>query len=151
MACRYQAGPRLSSRAGWGKRRPSIRMCPQLEIALSSRDLAMLLFISANSSSGYGPARAAAGAEHVEPRCSSERRGADRGRPQHVASGGKAPIPAVDDELGLNAGGPVRLQLGGASLDAEPSRPNTHHASIRAPASGVVLTTLLTARRGASL
>ena len=24
-ACRYQAGPRLSSRAGWGKRRPSIR------------------------------------------------------------------------------------------------------------------------------
>jgi hypothetical protein len=25
MACRYQAGPRLSSRAGWGKRRPSIR------------------------------------------------------------------------------------------------------------------------------
>jgi CRISP-associated protein Cas1 len=58
MACRYQAGPRLSSRAGWESAvRPFAgghggTICPQLEIALSSRDLATLLFISANSSSG---------------------------------------------------------------------------------------------------
>jgi hypothetical protein len=36
----------------------------------------------------------------------------------------QAPIPAVDDELGLGARGPVRLQLGDAGLDIEPAGPN---------------------------
>jgi hypothetical protein len=59
-------------------------------------------------------ARPASRAEEVQPRRPSDQRSPDSGRPQHVAAGSKAPIPAVDDELGLGARGPVRLQLGGA-------------------------------------
>jgi hypothetical protein len=68
-----------------------------------------------------------------EWRC-GEQRGPDGGRPQHVAAGGQAPIPAVDDELRLEARGAVGLQLGGTGLDVEPSCPDTHGASVRAPA-----------------
>jgi hypothetical protein len=38
MACRYQAGPQLSSRAGWGKRRPSIRRRARRNDRSSTRD-----------------------------------------------------------------------------------------------------------------
>jgi hypothetical protein len=54
--------------------------------------------------------------------------------PQHVAAGGQAPVPAVDDELRFEARGLVRLQLCGAGLDVEPSRPDAHGASIGRPA-----------------
>ena len=61
-----------------------------------------------------------------------EQRGADRGRPQHVAAGGQAPIRVFNDELLLE--GAVRLQLGGASADVEPAAPDAH------PTSPVVVT-----------
>jgi hypothetical protein len=54
----------------------------------------------------------------------------DGGRPQHVAAGGQASIPAIDDELCLEARGSVRLELGGAGLDVETSCPDAHRASI---------------------
>jgi hypothetical protein len=82
---------------------------------------------------------------------SGDQRGADGGGPQHVAAGGQAPISTIDNELCLKARGAIRLQLGGAGLDVEPSCPDTHRASIMAPASGVGSPTLLTARCGASL
>jgi hypothetical protein len=53
----------------------------------------------------YGPACPAARAEHIEPRRSGDQRGPNGGRPQHVAAGGQAPIPAVDDERCLKARG----------------------------------------------
>jgi hypothetical protein len=66
---------------------------------------------------------------------SSEQRSTDRRRPQHVPAGRQPPIPSVDDGLGLLARGPVRLELGSASLDVERSCPDAHGASIttRAP------------------
>jgi hypothetical protein len=63
--------------------------------------------------------------EDVEPWRSGEQRGADGRRPQHVAAGGQAPIPAVDNKFCLKARGAVRLQLGGTSLDVEPARPDS--------------------------
>jgi hypothetical protein len=71
------------------------------------------------------PARPAARAEDIEPRRSGAQRGPDGGRPQHVATGGEALIPAVDDELGLGARSPVRPKLHRAGLDVEPLCPNT--------------------------
>jgi hypothetical protein len=62
----------------------------------------------------------------------ASRRTLDVGRPRHVAAGREAPIPALDDELGLDARFPIRLELGGASLDDEPSCPDAHRASIGA-------------------
>ena len=53
------------------------------------------------------PARAAARAEHVEPRRPRDQRGPDRRRPQHVAAGGKLLVPALDDGLRLGARGSV--------------------------------------------
>jgi Resolvase, N terminal domain len=75
------------------------------------------------------PAGAAARAEDIQPRRSSDQRSPNGGRPQHVAAGGEASIPAVDDEFRLEARGLVRLQLGGSSLDVEPSCPDAHGAS----------------------
>jgi hypothetical protein len=40
------------------------------------------------------------------------------------------PVPAIDDDLRLEARGAVRLQLGGASVEVEPSRPDAHRSSI---------------------
>jgi hypothetical protein len=48
------------------------------------------------------------------------------------AASGQASVPAIDDELGLKAGGAVRPELGGASLDVEPSCPDAHGGSIGA-------------------
>jgi hypothetical protein len=78
------------------------------------------------------PAGAAARAEDIQPRRSSDQRSPNGGRPQHVAAGGEASIPAVDDELRLEARDLVRLQLGGTGLDVEPC-PDAHRASIEAP------------------
>jgi hypothetical protein len=83
------------------------------------------------------PARSASGAEHIEPRRPGEQCGSDGGRPQHVAASGKASIPAIDDKLRLEARGAVRLQLGGASLDVEPSCSDAHGASIMGSAGEV--------------
>jgi hypothetical protein len=68
-----------------------------------------------------------------------DQRGADSGRPEHVAASGHVPIPAIDDELCLEASGAVRLQLGGTSLDVEPSCPDAPGVSIAAATSGVDL------------
>ena len=54
------------------------------------------------------PARPAARTEDVEPRRPGHQRSAYRGRPQHVAAGGKASIPAVNDELCRKARGVFR-------------------------------------------
>jgi hypothetical protein len=43
------------------------------------------------------PARAAARAEHIEPRRPGDQRGPDGRRPQDVAAGGKLLVPALDD------------------------------------------------------
>jgi hypothetical protein len=52
-------------------------------------------------------------------------------RPQHVTAGREAPIPAVDDELCLQACGAVRLHLGGAGFDVEPASPDAHEPRFR--------------------
>jgi hypothetical protein len=65
---------------------------------------------------------AAARAEDIQPWRSGDERGTDGGRPQHVAAGGQASVPAVDDELRLEASCPVRFELGGTGLDVEPAR-----------------------------
>jgi hypothetical protein len=84
-----------------------------------------------------GPARPAARTEDVKPRRPGDQRSPDCWRPQHVAARGQASIPAVDDELRLKPRGLVRLQLGGASLDVEPSCPDARGASIGAPSGEV--------------
>jgi hypothetical protein len=71
----------------------------------------------------------AAGAEDVEPGRFGEQGSPDGGRPQHVAAGGQASVPAIDHGLGFLA----RLEVGGAGLDVESSCPDTHRASIEAP------------------
>jgi hypothetical protein len=76
------------------------------------------------------PARAAARTEDVEPRRPGDQRGPDGRRPQHVAAGGQASVPAIDDQLRFEARGAVRLQLGGTGLDVEPSCPD---ALLRSP------------------
>jgi hypothetical protein len=53
------------------------------------------------------PARAAARAEHVEPRRPRHQRGSDRRRPQHVPAGDKLLIPAFDDGLRFGARGSI--------------------------------------------
>jgi hypothetical protein len=59
------------------------------------------------------PARAAAWAEHVEPRRPCDQRSPDLRRPQHVAAGGKLLVPAFDDGLRLGARGSTgNLPLG---------------------------------------
>ena len=83
------------------------------------------------------PARPAARAEHIEPRRSGDQRSPNGGRPQHVAASGHSSIPAVDDELCLEARGPVSLELGSSGLDVEPSSPYAHGASIGASVFGV--------------
>ena len=83
------------------------------------------------------PAGPAARTEDVQPGRSGDQRGPDGGRPQHVAAGGQTSIPAINDELSLEARGLVRLQLGGAGLDVDSSCPNTHRTSIGAPTAGV--------------
>jgi hypothetical protein len=83
------------------------------------------------------PARPAAWAEHIEPRRSGDQRRPNGGRPQHVAAGGEASVPAIDDELCLKARRAVRLQLGGTGFDVEPSCPDAHGASITGPVSEV--------------
>jgi hypothetical protein len=60
---------------------------------------------------------------------SRRQRGPDGGRPQHVAAGGQASVPAIDDQLRFEARGAVRLQLGGTGLDVEPSCPDAHRAA----------------------
>jgi hypothetical protein len=45
--------------------------------------------------------------DSIQPRRSGDQRGPDRRRPQHVAPGRQAPIPAVDDELRIAGRGPV--------------------------------------------
>jgi hypothetical protein len=45
----------------------------------------------------------AASAEDVQPRRSGDQRGPNRGRSQHVAAGCPSPVPAIDDELCLDA------------------------------------------------
>jgi hypothetical protein len=65
---------------------------------------------------------------------SGEQRGADRGRPQHVSTPRQLIVPTLDHSLRLGARGAVGLQLCGASFDVEASCPNTHRASIGAPA-----------------
>ena len=63
------------------------------------------------------PARAAARAEHVEPRRPRDQRGPDRRRPQHVAAGGKLLVPALDDGLRLGARGSIgNLPLGAMAM-----------------------------------
>ena len=57
------------------------------------------------------PAGAAARTEDVEPWRSGDERGADGGRPHHVAASGQAPIPAVDDERDLEARVAIHLEL----------------------------------------
>jgi hypothetical protein len=79
----------------------------------------------------------AARTEDVEPRRSGDQRGADGGRPQHVAAGGLASVPTINDELRLEARSAIRLEPGGASLDVGPSCPDAHLASIGAPAAEV--------------
>jgi hypothetical protein len=83
------------------------------------------------------PAGAAARAEDIQPRRSSDQRSPNGGRPQHVAAGGQTSIPAINDELRLEARGLVRLQFGGAGLDVDSSCPNTHRTSIGALTAGV--------------
>jgi len=57
--------------------------------------------------------RAAAGAVHVEPWHARNQRRPDRWRPQHVSTGGKLLIPAIDDGLCLGARGAIgHLPLG---------------------------------------
>ena len=82
-------------------------------------------------------ARPAAGTEHLKPGSSGEQRSPDRGRPQHIATSRQAPIPSVDDGLGLLARGAIRPELGDAGLDVWPSGPNSHRASIGGQASEV--------------
>jgi hypothetical protein len=48
-----------------------------------------------------------------------------------------ARIPSIDDELRLEARGAVCFQLGGASLDVEPSCPDAHPVSIEPPSAEV--------------
>jgi hypothetical protein len=69
----------------------------------------------------------------------ASRRSARRGwwATTHVPTGGKAPVPAINDEFRLKAHSAVRHQLGGTSLDVEPSCPDAHRASIEASVSGV--------------
>jgi hypothetical protein len=67
------------------------------------------------------PARSAAGAEHVKPRCPGDQRGPDRWRPQHIPAGGKLLIPSLDDGLRLRTRGSIGdLPFG---LDGAMSRP----------------------------
>jgi hypothetical protein len=82
-------------------------------------------------------AGAAPRTEDIQPRSSGDQRSPNCGRPQHVAASGKASIPAIDDKLRLEARGAVRLQLGGASLDVEPSCSDAHGASIMGSAGEV--------------
>jgi hypothetical protein len=56
--------------------------------------------------------------------------GADRGRLQHIVAASQATIPALDDELRLEARGAVGLELAGASLDVETSRTNSRRDPI---------------------
>jgi hypothetical protein len=58
-----------------------------------------------------------------------EQRGGDHSKSRPVA---RTSIPAVDDELRLEARGFVRLQLGSTGLDVEPSCPDAHGGSIAA-------------------
>jgi hypothetical protein len=83
-------------------------------------------------------------AEDVEPRRSSDQRGADRGGPQHVAAGCQAPVPAVDDELCLNACGSRRV-----AAPALMSRPRVRTPI--APVSGMVEAPELSGRLGARM
>jgi hypothetical protein len=72
------------------------------------------------------PARAAARAEHVEPRRSRDQRGSDGRRPQHVAAGGKLLVPTLDDALCLGArGGIGNLPLGSCG-NVEAPRAHAH-------------------------
>jgi hypothetical protein len=57
----------------------------------------------------------------------------------YISSTARLWAASVDDELRLDARGSIRLELGGASLDVEPSCPNTHGASIGGPVSEVDL------------
>jgi hypothetical protein len=68
-----------------------------------------------------GAARAASRAEDVQPGRAGDQRSPNCWRPQHVRPGDQVPIPG-----GSMRRGPVRLQLGGAGLDVEPSCPNRH-------------------------
>jgi hypothetical protein len=68
-------------------------------------------------------ARATAGAVHVEPWHAGDQRRPDRGRPQHVAAGGKLLIPALDNALRLGARGIVgNLPLGSYGNVESPRR-----------------------------
>src|SRR5271170_2906687 len=69
------------------------------------------------------PARAAAGAVHVEPWRSGDQRRPDRWRPQHVSAGGKLLIPAIDDGLRLGARSGIGHLPLGLDIDVEPARP----------------------------
>jgi hypothetical protein len=75
--------------------------------------------------------------EDIQPRRSGDQRSPNGGRPQHVAAGGEASVPAIDDELCLKARSAVRLQLGGTGFDVEPLRPDAHGASITGSVSEV--------------
>jgi hypothetical protein len=83
------------------------------------------------------PGWAAPWTEDIQPRRSGDQRSPNGGRPQHVAAGGEASVPAIDDELCLKARSAVRLQLGGTGFDVEPSCPDAHGASITGPVSEV--------------
>ena len=65
----------------------------------------------------------------------ASRRPARPGSLETTACPGQGPSAdsAVDDELGLDALGPVGLQLGSAGLDFDPSGPHAQRASINYP------------------
>ena len=74
------------------------------------------------------PARAAARAEHIEPRRPCDQRGPDRRRPQDVPVGDKMLIPASDDGLRLGARGRIGNLPLGIGGNVEAPRPNAHAA-----------------------
>jgi hypothetical protein len=80
--------------------------------------------VAVDSSQVDRPAGATPRTEDFQPRRSGDQRSPNGGRRQHVAAGGQATVPAVDDELCLQACGLVRLELGGTSLDEECPCPN---------------------------
>jgi hypothetical protein len=73
---------------------------------------------------------AAARAEHVEPQCPGDQRGPDRGRPQHVAAGGKLLVPAFDDGLRLGARGGIGNLPLGVDGNVQAPRPHAHRRSM---------------------
>jgi hypothetical protein len=77
------------------------------------------------------PARAAARAEHLEPRRPRDQRGPDRRRPQHVPAGGKLLVPALDRPVPRRARSVGNLPLR-ADGNVDASCPHAHRRSTRA-------------------